>query len=542
MRLHTLKNGAVVALLASTLLTVAAPAALAEDTNQAQVRAIVGVNDPCPQDPPATSVPVFRAGATMAICLAQPLTSQGPTNITVNKMSVDVELATSDRIVVPIPDQPGPGIYTVSGTVRGSALSGSLIQYFPSPRPTLGGLSASTVARGENVRIDGENLDAPLSKIAVNVGAELADVIDVDPNGKWLVASVHPRDNAPAEVLQPVTVTVWNVPASPQTKPLLLSVKGTDARQTFSLAFLAALPLLIVLVLILLLYYISRPGSRNLVAALLYDSATQTYSLSRAQFLWWLLVVAYAYSFLFIGRGLTTGDWTFPAMSGVLFTLLLSTATLLGAIGTSKVRGDKGSGAVMPAPSDLIMHGGVIAPERIQQLLWTLLAGIAVIWIVITTYQTAIALPEIPTELLALMGLSSAAYLTGKVIRSPGPIIRHVDPRSGTTPLELVVSGSSLDKDGTVTVGGTALPKDHVTVLSPAEGGAAADANQQLVSQLKLKLVEPVSWTEKTKIVIVNLDGQRSEWPTPATPPQPEFAVAPDTDDNQGPAIAPAPA
>jgi hypothetical protein len=288
---------------------------------------------------------------------------------------------------------------------------------------------------------------------------------------------------APAAVQQPIYVTVFGVPASAPSGALLVTLKGTDIGQTATIAGLAVLPIAIVLGLVLLVYLLQPAKKRNFIAALVYDEVTQTYSLSRAQFFWWLLIIAYAYTFLFVGRGATAGNWEFPPLNGLLGTLVISTVTLLGALATGAARGSKGSGAANPSTSDLIMHGGVIAPERIQQVLWTVLAGIAVLWIVVTTYTTTMALPDIPQELLALMGLSSIAYVTGKIVRSPGPIIRQVDVKPDTSPVQLVVSGENLDR--------------NATSLTPAD----------------------LKTTPVPEVVIVNSDGQRSEWPTPADLP-----------------------
>jgi hypothetical protein len=529
MRSPTRSCGAITVFIASILIS-ATPTVLAEEAHPIDVRAIIKAGEACPTTPVPATVPQFRAGQTMTLCLAQPASTSGPTNITVGQLPGAVGTSTPDSVLVSIPEEPSAGSYAVAGTVNGATISQSLIKYFPTPKPTLSGLSSTAIARGAPVRIDGENLAAPLENISVSIGNETADVKDVDPDGKWLVAMVKASEApAPAAVQQPVRVTVWDIPATPQTGPLLLTLQGTDTGQTVGLAGLSLMPLAVVLGLILVVYYSQRRKSRNVLAALLYDNVTQTYSLSRAQFFWWLTIGAYSYSFLFIGRGMTAGNWAFPPLNGLLLTLVISTGTLLGAIVTGNVRGQKGSGAVHPAPADLIMHGGVIAPERIQQVLWSFLAGIAVVWIVVTTYTTATALPDIPQELLTLMGLSSVAYVTGKIVRSPGPIIRQVDVEPNTTPVELLVSGDCLDRDAAVTVNGTRLPKASIDVEPAKPNTPAANTNKQLVSRLRLTTtIDPDVWSKgPSHIVIVNTDGQRSEWPTPEPAPEPVPAAAP---------------
>ena len=76
---------------------------------------------------------------------------------------------------------------------------------------------------------------------------------------------------------------------------------------------------------------------------------------------------------------------------------------------------------------------------------------------------------------------------------------------------------------------GTRLPKASINVEPTKPNAPAADANQQLVSRLKLTTtIEPDVWSKgENEIVIVNSDGQRSEWPTPEAVPETTPAAAP---------------
>lgn len=136
-----------------------------------------------------------------------------------------------------------------------------------------------------------------------------------------------------------------------------------------------------------------------------------------------------------IGRGLFRRTWEFIPLSGFGYTFLISLATLVTAQATSEIRGSKGSGEVNPGWSDLVVHGGVVALERVQQIVWNLIIGIAFIVIILATYPTASSFPTIPSELLALIGISATGYIGGKAIRKPGPNINQVvlygkDPKS----------------------------------------------------------------------------------------------------------------
>ena len=159
------------------------------------------------------------------------------------------------------------------------------------------------------------------------------------------------------------------------------------------------------------------------------EPENRTYSLSRAQFFLWLVVVGFSYAYLFFAQHSVRGNWAFPGFGGGGYALMISLGTLVGASILSSTVGSKGSGDVYPAMSDLVLHGGVLAPERVQQLVWTVIASISFLFIVIGSYGTDTGMPSIPNELLVLMGVSSAGYLAGKMARDPGPIIDRINPR-----------------------------------------------------------------------------------------------------------------
>ena len=492
-------------LLAAGALILTASAARAEEAHPLTTMGMVLGDQACPAMPDGPMVPQFRQNDLARICFAEPVPPSIGADIKIGQLPATVGEATANSVLVALPQEPAAGDYVVSGTIGNSPITPFLIQFFPTPKPRLTDITPTSIPRGQPIRINGEGLSAPLNQIKVYFGDEPATVNDVAPDGTWVVTTL-PQDSANSlGGVRPIAVSVGGVPASEPSSGLSVTVtQRVRLDLTAMIIGIALLPLLVVLLGVNYLFRSQKVGSntaRQLVAGLLYDDATQTYSLSRAQFYWWLLIIAFAYTFLFVGRGVTTGIWTLPPLNGILYTLLISTSTLLVANATSSLRGQKGSGALHPAPSDLIMHGGVIAPERIQQLLWTFLAGVAVVWMVVVTYATATSLPDIPAELLALMGLSSAAYITGKLVRAPGPIIRQVDLQSETG--RLIVSGINLDRDASVSVNGVLLPKDKVK----------ADPGQQLGSRLTLDPIAPTDrHTLPDSVVVLNSDGQRAEW------------------------------
>ena len=98
---------------------------------------------------------------------------------------------------------------------------------------------------------------------------------------------------------------------------LTLSVREPVDMPTLRVTVFALIPILLIVAASALLYErLNRAQAgkrRNFVEGFLIDSETQQlYSLSRAQFYWWLLVISFAYSFLFIGHGRRPGNWSFP--------------------------------------------------------------------------------------------------------------------------------------------------------------------------------------------------------------------------------------
>ncbi|MHC5670898.1 MFS transporter [Nostoc sp.] len=314
----------------------------------------------------------------------------------------------------------------------------------------------------------------------------------------------------------------------------------------------------------------------NLLEWFIVDVQTNTYSLARAQFIWWLTIIVFGYLFLLIGRGLFRRTWEFIPLSGFGYTFLISLATLVTAQATSEIRGNKGSGEVNPGWSDLVMHGGVVALERVQQIVWNLIIGVAFIVILLVTYPTASSFPTIPSELLALIGISATGYIGGKAIRKPGPNINQVvlygpAKESNLPPDYISIAGANFSlggkilnseekeevntqiKDAGVIVQmvyldstNNEIPKtlveikkdDIVTIKTDP------DAPMEFCRRFKIPLKDlkrlPDNWLKEfsdhydqgeVKIIIINADGQKAVWdgsiitpereiPPPATEPE----------------------
>jgi hypothetical protein len=288
------------------------------------------------------------------------------------------------------------------------------------------------------------------------------------------------------------------------TRPQLLRVKPV----WWAVAIACAPVLLVGALLAFLLRQSQRQDQRrhdSLWSLVLMEPENRTYSLSRAQFVMWSAAITCAYVFIFLARGIVENVWTFPPLAGFGSTFLLSLGTLVAAQATTRVVGAKGAGQPQPALADLVLHGGVLALERVQQLLWTFIAIGMFLFIVYTSYTTATELPTIPDELLTLMGISSGGYLAGKMARSAGPIIGRVRVSSGS--VVLTIDGKRLSRDAVI------LVDDAQPELAPSV--SATDlGNTGFARALTVTLEgDADKWKEQPhSITVINTDCQRAEW------------------------------
>ena len=172
--------------------------------------------------------------------------------------------------------------------------------------------------------------------------------------------------------------------------------------------------------------------SYSLWATLFIDKETDTYSLSKLQFYLWTLVALVGYVYAFLGHCLVQGQLALVDVpSGLSGLLAISASTAAMATGIHTIRGAKGAGPVQPSFGDFLTTGGIVAPERLQLLVWTFVGCAGFLFVVVATDPGNVqGLPQVPDGLLLLMGVSSFGYVGGKVARNPGPILtRSRTPR-----------------------------------------------------------------------------------------------------------------
>jgi len=193
-------------------------------------------------------------------------------------------------------------------------------------------------------------------------------------------------------------------------------------------------------------------------ATLFLDRETMTYSLSKLQFYTWTMVAVFSYSYLYISRFWyqSWGDIP-PIPSGLPGIVAIAGGAAVGAQVITNINGPKGSGALHPALGDFITTGGVVAAERVQFLVWTLIGAAG---FVIATAQidprTLVELPSVPESILAISGVSAFGYLGGKLARNAGPVINEVMITKGADPDFKAAAGTDAAQNADVfTAAGT---------------------------------------------------------------------------------------
>lgn len=296
--------------------------------------------------------------------------------------------------------------------------------------------------------------------------------------------------------------------------PVTLSRVGQSTPALISVVLFAALA---AMVLLLTGRGLGEGKARKygVVTALLLDKETDTFSLSRFQFYAWTAAGILGYLYLVLSTSLVQGRMEFVDVpAGLPAIVLISGGTSILAQWITSTRGPKGAGNVHPSSADFISSGGVVAPERFQFFVWTLIGVAAFLGLVFLQNPGVIKdLPKVPPGFLELMGVSSVGYLGGKLARKAGPVIEEVVATRSGTALELAVRGRNLSKDANLFLAGEMLKSDQVAreVVEPDK--STDDPN--MAKRLKLTVTAPKDdWVKPdAELTIANTDGQRATWP-----------------------------
>jgi hypothetical protein len=494
----------------------------------------VNASDPLPRIEEASSKEI-EAGDEVTVSLDRPLSNDLLPMANIGDRKIDAVQVSTDRtkITVRVPAQLVPtGKPESDYRLTFSAIKGQetvqlggqrILTVYPRGSPkaeSINDVVASLtpyIRPGETFTVKGSDFFAPKSAIKFYVhrkeSIEEAITESIAADGSSFTAAF--KTNANLEVGDwPYEITVWGCAVSTPYSGHVL-IEDTRKFNGFRAAMLAFLP---VGFFVVGLYFLSlglrrvREHSatltggaltvpRNWLETLLVDPATNTYSLSRLQFLLWLFALVYAYAFVFVARAQVANVWNFPNFSGSEIAFLISLGTLVGSIATTTIIGPKGAGEIRPTARDFIVHGGVVALDRIQQLLWTIVAIWILISILIRTAGTMESVPTIPDELLTLMGASSVGYLAGKAARKPGPIISRVFFDAAG----LHVGGMNLSTTARVFVNGKEHVKGYVV-----PGKQSQNRPDEFAGELLLQDAEKCQG--RTSIGLMNPDGQEAQW------------------------------
>jgi hypothetical protein len=251
------------------------------------------------------------------------------------------------------------------------------------------------------------------------------------------------------------------------------------------------------------------------LTAIFLEKDTNTYSLSKLQFYLWTLAALFGYVYLSVSRSLVQGKFEFADIPENLPGILLVTvSTSALAVGITNAKGPKGAGEPGPSLADFVTTGGVVAAERVQFFVWTLVGVGAFIFLTLSTEPGRIEnLPAVPERFLYLMGISSFGYLGGKMARKPGPVITQIVAEPGS--LILQIHGSNLSPDATFKVDDQDLNPTLLDKNNHPDGRpevVTKDDNAGFAKVLRLTIAEPVDkWMKgEHHFTITNPDGQKA--------------------------------
>jgi hypothetical protein len=216
-----------------------------------------------------------------------------------------------------------------------------------------------------------------------------------------------------------------------------------------------------------------------------------------------------------LSRSLVQGQLEFIDIpQGLPGIVLISATTTVVSEGITTTKGSKGGGNIKPEFSNLITTGGLIAPERFQFLVWTILGVLAYLFVVLWQSPEQIKdLPQIPSGFLQLMGISSAGYLGGKLARKPGPFINSIESSiDNQSSLVLNIQGSNLSSTATFKLNkGEQIPPSLITTTIKTSEENASDSSLAKILEIVIKNPKKAWYENGNILTIYNSDTQYSE-------------------------------
>jgi hypothetical protein len=307
--------------------------------------------------------------------------------------------------------------------------------------------------------------------------------------------------------------------ASDNTVPVTLSRIGRKKPAAIAVGFLLALIALIVWLVRRQPKALSEGRVKGaFLSSVFLDPETNTYSLSKFQFYAWTAAAIFGYVYLSTSKTWVQGDLTFADIPGNLPGIIfVSAATTAVAVGITSAKGSKGAGDMNPSLADFVSTGGVIAAERLQFFVWTLIGVGAFIALTLSIEPGSIhGLPTIPENFLYMMGISSFGYLSGKLARKPGPVISNIEAETGS--LTLTIHGTNLSPDARFKIDDADVPLNFLNNAAHPNGKPeVVEPDEQpgfaKVLRLILETTDQTAekWkTGKHKLTLINPDAQKA--------------------------------
>jgi hypothetical protein len=331
----------------------------------------------------------------------------------------------------------------------------------------------------------------------------------------------------PARFDEPIQFRVRVNGSLSEPKPVTFS-RVTRSQLRGSAIVLSLVLGLIVLALVWKGIGVYKIGDQNYspAAAFFLDKQTNSYSLSKFQLLAWTGVAVFSYIFAFLCRILIQWEFTFPAIPSGWPTLLgISVGTTVAAVGITSNHGPKGAGPVSPSISDLICSGGLVASDRFQFFVWTLVGCGGFLALVLSHDPSTLKeLPDVPDGFLYLMGISATGYLGGKLVRSPGPVVAQllvtaVAPAAVGSPATMTINikGENLSQKALVNVDGDTLRPDQFELDAVKAQPQASDSS--FCTEINVRLKDASSYVEGVHtLTLTNKDGQMAACDFPVDP------------------------
>lgn len=319
------------------------------------------------------------------------------------------------------------------------------------------------------------------------------------------------------------------------TKPSKLALINHSENLVITLALMGVA---VIFAIVYLLIYSGRESIKQtfgtktyLRSALFLDVPTSSYSLSKCQFYAWTAAAVIAYLFLAVSKSYVQGSATFPDIpSGLPGILLASAGTAVLSTGITSTKGNKGAGNSVPNFSDFITSGGVIAADRLQFAIWTVVGILTFLTIVLMSDPRNISdLPSIPSGFLQIMGISAAGYIGGKLARKPGPTLDAISISSNEPTLEhsgkpkeltFQLTGSGLSQSASFSIDSEPIfpdiirGKDDNSKLPEVVQEDPTIGDPNFARILRVRVIQPQdNWlggTTKHNFTITNPDSQRA--------------------------------